>query len=168
MKTRRELLKKLGFSAVASATGVFSVSKLNAFLNKGSDSKAPWWLFDETQAFTKENWSVANLSEIDRGASVLTLESSAGDQARVHICAHNGNPKGVAHSAFLDFVLMDGGNGNLQTDEGVGCKILTLARQVLIKELQMTDIELEKANEALALLETHELRLDRYKEEGLT
>ena len=55
----------------------------------------------------------------------MTLRSKNGE-TQVHICSHDGQPIGVAHTAFV--VLMDGGDGALPTNEEIGIKIMVLAK----------------------------------------
>ena len=71
-----------------------------------------------------------------RGASVLTLAHTNGRKAKVHLCAHNGRPRGLAHTAMLDLVLMDGGSGSFRTDEKLGRVVLGLAERVRRNETQ--------------------------------
>ena len=168
MKTRRDLLKKLGVGAAVGAVGGYSAVQMTSFLEPKHEPSSPNWLFGEGfDRSDDQNWVVSEMSPIERGACIMTLKSKDGESARVHICSHVGQPVGVASSAFLDFVLMDGGDGHLPTNEELGCKILTLARHVLINELKMSDRELNQIDGALAQLETHSIRLDRYKNEGL-
>ena len=108
-----------------------------------------------------EGWFLSNLSPIERGASVLTFQKKDGEVARVHMCAHFGTPKGIASTRFLDFLLMDGGKGNTPSNEGLGRVILSLAARVEESETLLVE-------ELQAKLQTHEERLFRYKEEGLT
>ena len=168
MKTRRDLLKKMGVGAAVGAVGGYSAIQMTPFLEPQQKGSAPYWLFGE--AFNEngdQDWSVSHLSAIERGACVMTLRSKNGEEARVHICSHDGQPIGVAHTAFLDFVLMDGGDGALPTNEEIGIKIMVLARHVLLNELKMPESELNQIDGALAHLEPHHIRLDRYREEGL-
>ena len=162
------MLQKIGIGAALGVTGAYSAVQLTSFIEPKTIKTSPNWIFGHGfEQHQDALWVVSEMSPIQRGACVMTLKSKNGDSARVHICAHDGDPKGVAHSAFLDFVLMDGGDGALPTDETLGCKIMTLARHVLIKEFNMSDRELNQIDGALAQLETHSTRLETYRDEGL-
>jgi len=168
MKTRRDLLKKMGAGVAIGTAGGYSALQLTSFLQPQQKPSSPNWLFGEGfESGGDYSWSVDNMSPIERGACIMTLQSKSGESARVHICSHDGQPMGVAHSAFLDFVLMDGGDGQQPTNEELGCKILNLARHVLLNELKMSDSDLNQIDGALAQLETHSSRLEQYKNEGL-
>ena len=56
--------------------------------------------------------------------------------ARVHICARGGQGAGLTHSHLLDFVLMDGGDGDKRTQENLGRVIMGLAKRVAKNELE--------------------------------
>ena len=170
MSTRRQLLKRLGASAAVCSTGAFAVAQVSQFVEERTNPNPPWWLFSLKSEGKNlgRGWHLDSLSSVNRGASVLSLKKENGEQARVHICAHNGNPKGLTHTAFLDFILMDGGKGNQPTDEDLGCALIGLTRRVLIRELQMDTANLHYAQKALSHLQTHQDRLILYKEEGLT
>ena len=77
-------------------------------------------------------WHVASLSPVEQGRTVLTLRRGAqpvagADEVEVSICLHGGAPKGVAHTARLDLVLMNDGEGKVKTDEAVGRVLETLS-----------------------------------------
>lgn len=98
---------------------------------------APWWLLAPLAAGATvgRGWRVDSLSGVVQGAAVLTLAHDDGRAARVHVCAHDGAPRGVAHTALFDLILMDGGDGKRQTDEDIGCVVLGLAKAVRENEL---------------------------------
>lgn len=140
MDTRRTVLKKLiaGTATAAAVPGTASAA-FNAVEGGASTmgvslptGPAPWWLFNPIGMGTplRYGWYVADLSPVTRGASVLTLAHSSGRKARVHLCAHNGRPQGVAHSRLVDMVLMDGGSGSFRTDEKLGRVVLGLAERL--------------------------------------
>jgi hypothetical protein len=110
----------------------------------------------------KFGWYVADLSSVERGASVLTLSHSNGSRAQIHMCAHNGRPQGMTHTKLIDFVLMDGGSGSFQTDEKLGRVILGLAEAVRRNELDpQGDLW------PLAKMMTHGDRVDSFGAESL-
>jgi hypothetical protein len=140
MDSRRSVLKKLlaGTAAAAAVPGTASAA-IQAVQTSAAAAgislptgPAPWWLLAPVAVGTplKYGWYVEGLSAVERGAAVLTLSHTNGRKARVHLCAHNGRPRGVAHTAMLDLVLMDGGSGSFRTDEKLGRVVLGLAERV--------------------------------------
>jgi hypothetical protein len=75
-------------------------------------------------------WSVADLSPVTNGAVVLTLAHGAGKSVRVHLCRLEGEPRGIARSSALDFMLMNGSDGATPSDEELGLVILSIAKRV--------------------------------------
>lgn len=182
MQSRRDLLHTVGLAAaagaLASGTAAASVAtapvgfaaaahrqSLQALAAGASAHSAPWWLFAPLQAGASVGlgWRLTALSPIERGAAVLTLTQvgTPGAEARVHLCAHHGQPRGLAHSALFDLVLMDGGQGNKPTDEGLGRVLLGLAAR-----LRRTEQSGELT--AVARLLTHGERTMLYGPESLT
>lgn len=173
MNTRRALLKKMGLTvAAASAMGAGVVpgdaqatrrEAITALTTSGS-SDAPWWLLSPLQVGSAVGlgWSVVALSPVSRGASVLSLSHRDGRQAQVHLCAHAGHPRGLAHSALLDLILMDGGQGDRRTDEDLGRALLSLADRIRRNEVsEAADLR------PLAHLMSHAERVSLYGAEGL-
>jgi hypothetical protein len=72
-------------------------------------------------------WSVQGLSSATPGAALLTLEHDSGEHAAVHLCGRAGDPRGVAHTDQIDMILMNRGDGQQPTDEGIGRVLKTLA-----------------------------------------
>jgi hypothetical protein len=132
--SRRDLLKTFAVgAAVAGTTGAVTVAVQHAFVQ---DGPAPWWLFSPLGRGTSLalGWYVHDLSAVVKGASVLTLRSSSGSEASIHLCAHNGSPRGIAYTELVDFVLMDGRNANARTDERLGRIVLGLGKLVARNE----------------------------------
>lgn len=71
-------------------------------------------------------WSVGELTRVSHGAAVLTLVSAQGS-ARVHLCRHDGAPRGVAHSDSIDLLLMNRAEGLVPTDENLARVLNVLA-----------------------------------------
>lgn len=164
MNSRRDLLKTAGLGAAALAlTGVSQRESITA-LAKGRDASAPWWLMAPLSAGSSigGGWSLAALSPIQAGASILTLTHREGRQARVHLCARRAAPRGVAHTELLDLLLMDGRQGSGATEEGLGRALRSLAGRIRRNELA-TGIELSE----LARLQPHDDRVAQYGAEAL-
>jgi hypothetical protein len=122
----------------------------------------PWWLLAPMKPGDEVGfgWSLHTLQAYDRGAWTLTLKREA-IEARVHICYHNGSPRGVAHGELLDLILMDGGDGGKPTVESLGRVLQHLATVVRENELR------EGADTELSALMTHHERVVRYGGESL-
>ncbi len=63
-------------------------------------------------------WRVAGLSGAADGSCVLSLQNDRGRTHRVHICRNNGRPQGLVYTRRFDLVVMNGGQGDLPTEEG--------------------------------------------------
>ena len=174
MQTRRELLKAMGTTVAGAslATGAAGVaspsaraSMLRAFAS-GGQGDAPWCLMHPVQKgmCVGKGWSVTELSPVKDGASVLTLGHSTHGKARVHICARRGKTSGLTHSHLLDFVLMDGGDGDKRTQENLGRIILGIAKRVSKNELGAVDAG---TIDAMSRMLTHEERMALYGPENL-
>lgn len=62
-------------------------------------------------------WHVADLTGTVDGSAVLTLENERGRTHRIHICRNDGNPQGLVYTRRFDLVVMNGGKGDLPTEE---------------------------------------------------
>jgi len=171
MTTRRSFLQAVGFGSAAVAAAPVArtldapAESLRAFANGTSDAAEPWWLFAPLSpgAPAGLGWSLAALSPVERGAAVLTLQHHDGRSARVHVCAHAGAPRGIAHSALFDLLLMDGRTGAEPTPESLGRVLVGLAARLRKNELS------EGAPvHSVARLLTHAERVRLYGPESLT
>ncbi len=160
---RRDLLKGL---AVGTAVGCLPVSlgrPAEAAAAAVEPGDGPWWLLaplrpGQQLAF---GWHLGLFESLDRGALILNLHNTDGRNARVHLCYHQGRPKGVGHTELLDLVLMDGGAGASPTEESVGRVVRHVAEIVRKIELR------EGAEEELARLMTHGERVETFGPETL-
>jgi len=173
MQSRRDMLKKLGLTVAgaAVATGATLATKeaqaasLRAFAEGGSGA-APWPLLTPVAPGKPagRGWTATHLSAVRDGASILTLTHNTGATARVHICARRGPATGVARTNLLDLVLMDGGDGDKATEEGLGRVIRTMAKRVARNELGAID---NQTLDNMARMLTHNERLALYGPENL-
>jgi len=101
-----------------------------------SDPAAPWAMVAPlvTGTTVGSGWRVAALSALDRGAVVMTLAHRSGQHAQIHLCRLEGQPRGIAHTAELDLVLMNGGDGRRLTGEGIGRAVKTVALRIAAHE----------------------------------
>ena len=79
-------------------------------------------------------WRVADLSGVENGSSVLTLRNERGREHRVHLCRNDGRPQGLVYTRRLDLVVMNGGRGDLPTEEGLAQAVAELAHVLAANE----------------------------------
>ena len=93
---------------------------------------APWELLAPLGAGAAlgHGWQVAALSPVHAGSCVLTLAHDSGRTHRVHLCRNAGAPVGLVHTADVDLLVMNGGAGELATDEGLAQAVATVAHAV--------------------------------------
>lgn len=135
MPNRRELVSALGFGAATLAmrpAWALEASPENA-------SPAPWWLLAPLGrgSILKHGWVINDLGPIQSGASVLSL--SGNRSLRIHICLHDGNPKGFAHSDMFDLIVMDHGKGVRSVPEDLAPTLLLLADRIRDNESMEVD-----------------------------
>ena len=97
----------------------------------------PWELLAPLQAGAAlgHGWQVAALSPVQAGSCVLTLAHAAsGRTHRVHLCRNAGTPAGLVHTAEVDLLVMNGGAGELPTDEGLAQAVAAVAHAVARNE----------------------------------
>lgn len=148
MLSRRQLVGKLAAgtagAAVAwaaipqSARGATSPAEVNVgkpvagtevLPSMDAEAPAPWALIRPLVVGSPigHGWSVADLTAVADGSCVLTMRNERGREQRVHLCRNDGNPQGLAHSERFDLVVMNGGRGDLPTEEGLAQAIAALA-----------------------------------------
>jgi hypothetical protein len=174
MRTRRSVLKVLALGAAAAALRRASPWAVTppapaADATAGPEAAArrlhapaPWGLLSPLRAgdALALGWRVAGLSEVRLGAAVLLLACRSGESARVHLCRHEGSPRGMAHTRKVDLLVMNGGRGDQPTDEELGRVVLGLADVVAANEDKPGPHQL-----ALARMMTHEERVRVYGSE---
>ena len=142
MQSRRDILKAFGTTLAASATFSRSAQarSLKAFVS-GTTADAPWSLLDPLKVGSSvgKGWSMNALSTVRGGSAVMTLSHGVHGDARVHICALRGQGQGLSQTRLLDFVLMDGGDGNLRTNEGLARVVKGIANRVAKNEVCAVD-----------------------------
>ena len=99
-------------------------------------SPAPWELLQPLRQGSSlaEGWTVQELSDIADGSCVLTLENERGRSHRVHICRNDGSPEGLVFTDRLDLVVMNGGRGDLPTEESFGRAVAEVAHVLATNE----------------------------------
>lgn len=160
---RRQLLRTAALGAVLGTVPVRTA------LAESDPDAGPWWLLQPYLPGVEVGlgWTVGGLSEPHRGAYVLQLHHADGAGARVHVCFHQGQPKGIGHTQHLDLILMDGGDGDAPTRESLGRVIRQLAVAIRENEASALREGGERAEQLAALL-THSERVERFGPETLT
>ena len=96
----------------------------------------PWELLRPLAPGTPvaEGWRLSDLSGPAAGACVLTLQNERGRVQRVHICRNDGRPQGLVHTQRFDLVVMNGGQGDLGTEENLAQAVAAVAHVVAANE----------------------------------
>ena len=79
-------------------------------------------------------WRVAGLTGVVDGSCVLTLENARGRTHRVHVCRNSGRPQGLVYTKRFDLVVMNGGQGDLPTEEGLAQAVAEVAHVLAANE----------------------------------
>src|SRR5947209_7794647 len=90
-----------------------------------------------------------------RAATAGNASNAHGRTYRIHVCRNDGTPRGLIYTRRLDLVVMNGGRGDLPTDEGFAQAVARLARVVAKNERRAAD-------GVLAELLPHAERLQRF------
>lgn len=172
MQSRRNLLKFLALGTAVAAVGTSTKAQATKpgmtptapEPSLPASGPAPWWLIDPLRegSTVGKGWTVVSLSRVEYGAAVLTLTKGT-DTARIHLCLHEGTPKGLSHTAMFDLILMDGGNGDRRTPESLARVIRDLSARIRANEVRA-----EGDWNQMAKLMTHGERQVAFGPENLT
>ena len=101
----------------------------------------PWGLLTPLAAgaLVAHGWRLRDLSSVQDGSCVVTLENARGRARRVHVCQNDGAPQGLVYTRQLDLVVMNEGHGDLPTEEGLAQAVAKLAHVVAANEARATD-----------------------------
>jgi hypothetical protein len=105
----------------------------------------PWELLHPlvAGATVAHGWRLVDLSSVRHGACVVTLENARGRMRRVHLCSNDGAPQGIIYTRRLDLVVMNEGNGELPTEEGLAQAVAALAHVVAANEAKVPGVVAE-------------------------
>jgi hypothetical protein len=103
-----------------------------------------------------QGWRIANLSGVEDGSCVLTLANERGREYRVHVCSNDGRPQGLVYTKRFDLVVMNGGQGDLPTEEGFAQAVAEVAHALAANEHALENPSL------VAELKSHEERVRLY------
>ena len=79
-------------------------------------------------------WRVAELTGVVDGTCVLTLRNERGRTHRVHLCRNAGRPQGLVYTERFDLVVMNGGQGDLPTEEGLAQAVAEVSHVLAANE----------------------------------
>jgi len=118
---------------------------------------APWALVAPFVAGAEvaHGWRLVDLTPVQDGSTVVTLQNARGCAQRVHLCRNDGSPQGVIYTQRVDLVVMNEGYGDLPTDEHLGQAVASLAHAIAANEATVAD-------EVFAALVPHAERVRRY------
>ena len=80
-------------------------------------------------------WSIASLGPIVDGAAVIILSHPHQEDVRIHLCLHEGKPKGYAHTDLFDLIVIDHGHGIRTVPDDLAPALLKLGRAIQDNEL---------------------------------
>lgn len=121
---------------------------------------APWELLHPLTAGAEvaAGWQVAGLTGAAGGSYILTLRNAHGREQRVHICRNAGAPRGVVYTDHFDLLVMNGGAGDLPTDESLAQAVAQVAH-VLAQNGQRQEA-------LVTALLPHDERVRRFNDDG--
>lgn len=95
-------------------------------------AEAPWELLQPLTVGSEvtNGWQVAGLTGAEDGTCVLTLQNGRGRAHRVHLCRNGGSPQGIVYTDHVDMLVMNGGQGDLATDEGFAQAVAAVAHVI--------------------------------------
>lgn len=79
-------------------------------------------------------WRLTGLTAVIDGSFVLTLQNERGRAHRVHVCRNDGRPQGLVYTKRFDLVVMNGGRGDLPTEEGLAQAVAETAHVLAANE----------------------------------
>ena len=125
---------------------------------------APWHLFAPLEAGSELalGWKIKDLSPVQLGGAVMTLEHKRGYETKVHFCKKSEEPKGITHTSHFDVFLMNGGDGDTASEEELGRVVLTLG--AVVRQNEDRKPELQKLASSML---SHDERVDLFGPESL-
>lgn len=152
MESRRAFLSVAAFGLV----GASLVPQMAHAASEPARGAAPLWLLAPLRLGDTIGlgWSLQTVAPPQAGAVTLKLRHESGKVARVDLSLREGAPKGPASTPYIDFIVMDGGQGDAPMDESLGRTLRRLAALVGENEAQLPEL--------LSSLDSHQDRLWRY------
>jgi len=94
-------------------------------------------------AMVAHGWQLSDLTPVRDGSAVVTLQNARGRAHRIHLCRNDGSPQGIIYTRRLDLVVMNEGNWELPTEEGLAQAVAVLAHVIAANEATMPDVVAE-------------------------
>jgi hypothetical protein len=79
-------------------------------------------------------WRVEGLTGVTEGSFILTLRNEVGRHQQIRLCRNDGRPEGIVYTSRFDLLVMNGGNGDLRTDEGMAQAVAHVAHVLAANE----------------------------------
>jgi hypothetical protein len=101
-----------------------------------SSAPPPWALIApfSAGAVIAHDWRLVDLTSVQHGSAVVTLQNERGHAHRIHLCRNDGRPQGLVYTRRVDLVVMNQGYGELPTEEHFGQAVAALAHAVAANE----------------------------------
>jgi hypothetical protein len=90
-------------------------------------------------AVVAHGWHLVDLTPVQAGSAVVTLQNDRGHTHRIHLCRNDGRPQGIVYTPRVDLVVMNQGYGELPTEEHFGQAVAALAHAVAANEATVAD-----------------------------
>ncbi len=115
---------------------------VQASVNAETTVPAPWELLRPLTvgAIVTSDWRVSDLTGVVDGSCVVTLENGKGRSQRLHICRNDGRPSGLVYTDRFDLVVMNGGRGDLPTEENFGQAVAEIAHVIAGNEAKHDEL----------------------------
>jgi len=138
MRSRREILTRLGMGAAGCALVCAPGTAQAAFSSHEGSKQAPWWLLEPLCAgeLLGGGWVLEGLSPVKAGAAVLAIRHPVQGVLNIHICAHDGAPRGYASTELFDLIVMDGGRGRRTVAPELDAVFSHIADKIRINEFR--------------------------------
>ena len=123
-------------AAAPQVTAPQAAPPLEATTDAPASEPAPWELLRPLAlgSVVAHGWRIAELSAVEAGSCVLTLKNGRGRMHRVHLCGNDGRPQGIVYTRQSDLLVMNGGRGDLPTEEGLAQAVAEVAHVVAANE----------------------------------
>jgi hypothetical protein len=130
--------ERLASRSEAAPASTAGATVVDAGVPATASAPPPWQLLRPLalDAEVAHGWRVADLSGVVDGVSVLTLRNARGRTSRIHLCRNDGRPQGLIYTKHFDLVVMNGGAGDLPTDEGLARAVAKVGRVLAANEHQ--------------------------------
>jgi hypothetical protein len=138
-----ETMAEPGFGKTAPAhQGTAEPPAVDAGIPETLSARAPWELLHPLTmgSVVAQGWRVAGLTGAVDGTCVLTLENERGRAHRIHLCRNAGNPQGIVYTGRFDLVVMNGGQGDLATEESFAQAVAEVAHVLSANERRQATV----------------------------